>query len=179
MPSSRPGCSKPHIQPGLECFQGGGIALPGNLFHCLTTLPVKNFFLICSLNLSSSTLKPFPLVLLLHALLKSPSPSLLTETRSVVDKTKFSSSEKRITPQVGTPPLYPAQLSVLSVCLFLLPFQIQKPKLCQSLLYETPLWCFTASGKGGRTISFPSLMCSVHSLFASTLSPLLTAITTL
>jgi len=35
------------IQPGLECFQGGGFTTSvGNLFQCVTTLTVKNFFLI-------------------------------------------------------------------------------------------------------------------------------------
>ena len=33
----------------------------GNLFYCFTTLMVKNFFLISSLNLPSFSLKPFPL----------------------------------------------------------------------------------------------------------------------
>ena len=49
----------------------------GDLFQCLTTLTVKNFFLKSSLNLPSSSLKPFHLILLLHALLKSPSPAFL------------------------------------------------------------------------------------------------------
>ena len=49
--------------------------LLGNLFQCLTTLTVKNFFLISSLNLPASSLKPFPLILLLPALMKSPSPA--------------------------------------------------------------------------------------------------------
>ena len=38
------------IQPGLECFQGGGIHNPSG-FQCLNTLMVKKFFLISSLNL--------------------------------------------------------------------------------------------------------------------------------
>ena len=39
------------IQPGLECFQGGGTttAPPSNLFQHLTTLTEKNFFLVSSL----------------------------------------------------------------------------------------------------------------------------------
>jgi len=49
----------------------------GNLFHCLTTLPVKNFILIPIQNLPSFSLKPLLLVLSLHALVKSPSPALL------------------------------------------------------------------------------------------------------
>ena len=35
----------------------------GNLFQCLTTHTIKDFFLIFSLNLPSFSLKPFPLVL--------------------------------------------------------------------------------------------------------------------
>jgi len=43
----------------------------------LTTLRVMNFFLISNLNLPSLSLKPLPLVLSLHALVKSPSPAFL------------------------------------------------------------------------------------------------------
>ncbi|KAK4823599.1 hypothetical protein QYF61_003799 [Mycteria americana] len=46
----------------------------GNLFQCLTTLIIKNFFLISSLNLSSFSLKPLLLFLSLQALLKSLFP---------------------------------------------------------------------------------------------------------
>ena len=48
------------IQPGLECFQAGGIywTSVGNLFQCLTTHTTKNFSLISSLNLPPSSLKP-------------------------------------------------------------------------------------------------------------------------
>ena len=49
----------------------------GNLCQCLTTLMVKNVFLISNLNLPSCSLEPFPLVLSLHTLVKSPSPSFL------------------------------------------------------------------------------------------------------
>ncbi|KAK4818202.1 hypothetical protein QYF61_008586 [Mycteria americana] len=57
----------------------------GNLFQCLPTLIVKNFFLKSSLNLPSLSLKPLILVLSQQALLKilegcykvSPQPSLL------------------------------------------------------------------------------------------------------
>ncbi|KAK4816767.1 hypothetical protein QYF61_022765 [Mycteria americana] len=57
----------------------------GNLFQCFTTLIIKDFSLISSLNLLSFSLKPLTLVLLLQALLKilkgcikvSPEPSLL------------------------------------------------------------------------------------------------------
>ena len=41
-----------HIQPGLECLQGWGIhSLLGQPIQCVTTLWVKNFFLISNLNL--------------------------------------------------------------------------------------------------------------------------------
>ena len=50
----------------------------GNLFQCLTTLTVKNFFLISSLSLPSSSLKPFSPILSLHALINSPSPAFLS-----------------------------------------------------------------------------------------------------
>ncbi|KAK4815356.1 hypothetical protein QYF61_001344 [Mycteria americana] len=57
----------------------------GNLCQCFTTVIVKKFFLISSLNLPSLSLKPLPLVLSQQALLKilkghnkvSPKPSLL------------------------------------------------------------------------------------------------------
>jgi len=42
----------------------------GNLFQCLTTLTIRNLFLISSLNLPSSSLKTFPLIPLLCALIK-------------------------------------------------------------------------------------------------------------
>ena len=61
------------MQPGLECFQKGEYTNSlGSLFQCLTTLTVKNFFPV-----SSSSLKPFPLVWPLPALTKSPSPAFL------------------------------------------------------------------------------------------------------
>ena len=42
--------------------EGASPASLGNLCQCLTTLTVKNFFLISCLNLTSSSLKPFPLL---------------------------------------------------------------------------------------------------------------------
>ena len=58
-----------HIQPGLECLQGWGIhSLLGQPVQCVTTLWVKNFFLISNLNLPCLCLKPFPLVLSLSAI---------------------------------------------------------------------------------------------------------------
>jgi len=45
----------------------------GNVFQSLT-----NFFLLSNLNLLSFSLQPFPLVLSLHTLVKSPSPSFLS-----------------------------------------------------------------------------------------------------
>jgi len=49
----------------------------GNLCQCFTILMVKNFFLVSNLNLPSFSLQPFPLVLSVHTLVKSPSPSFL------------------------------------------------------------------------------------------------------
>jgi len=46
-----------HIQPGLECLQGWGIhSLLGQPVQCITTLWVKNFFLISNLNLQTELL---------------------------------------------------------------------------------------------------------------------------
>lgn len=63
------------IYPGLEHYQDWGIHFTGQLVLCLTDLTVKNYFLISNLNLLSFRLKPFPLVLSVNALKKSPSPS--------------------------------------------------------------------------------------------------------
>jgi len=57
--------------------EGAATAPLGNLGQGLTTLRVKNFFLISNLNLPSFSFKLLPLVLSLHALVKSPSPALL------------------------------------------------------------------------------------------------------
>ena len=46
------------VQPDFKCLHGWG-----NLCQCLTTLIVKNFYLISKLNLLSFTLKSFLLVL--------------------------------------------------------------------------------------------------------------------
>jgi len=67
------------VQPGLEHFQGGDS-------HSFSGQPVpvfhhphgeEFFFLISNLNLPSFSLEPFPLVLSLPALVKSPSPAFL------------------------------------------------------------------------------------------------------
>jgi len=55
--------------------EGAATASLGNLCQCLNTLTVKNFFLVSNLNLPSVSLKPLPLVLSLHALVKSPCPA--------------------------------------------------------------------------------------------------------
>ena len=75
------------IQPSLDCLQGMVIhTLSCNLFQCLTTLTVKNFFLSSiHLNLPSSSLKPFPLLLLLHALIKKSLPSFPVGPLKVLD----------------------------------------------------------------------------------------------
>jgi len=57
--------------------EGAPTAALGSLLQCLTTLAVKDFFLISDLNLPSFSLKPLLLALSLHALAKSPSPAFL------------------------------------------------------------------------------------------------------
>ena len=64
--------------------EGASTASLGNLFQCLASLIVKNFFLIPNLNLPSFSLKPIPLVLSLHALVKSSSPAFLIHVHSVL-----------------------------------------------------------------------------------------------
>jgi len=62
----------------LNVFMDGASTTSlGNPVQCFTTLMVKNFFPISSLNLPSLRLKPLLLVLLQQALLKTPSPSIL------------------------------------------------------------------------------------------------------
>ena len=56
---------------------GAAPASLGSLCQGLPTLPGKNFFLIFTLTLPSVSNKPFPFVLLLHALVPSPSTALL------------------------------------------------------------------------------------------------------
>ena len=46
--------------------EGAATASLGSLCQCLTTLMVKNFFLISNLDLPSFSFEPFPLVLSLH-----------------------------------------------------------------------------------------------------------------
>ena len=54
-------CSEP-LQPNLGCLQGQAPTTSlGNRHQCLTTLIIKNFFLISNLHLLSFSLKPFPL----------------------------------------------------------------------------------------------------------------------
>ena len=57
--------------------EGAATASLGSLGQGLTTLTGKNFFLISNLHLLSFSVKPSPLVLLLPALARSPSPALL------------------------------------------------------------------------------------------------------
>ena len=77
-PSTRPGYSKHPSNLALNTSSDGASTTSlGNLFQCLTTLPVQNFFLTSNLNLPSFSLKPLCLVLLLHGLVKSPSPAFL------------------------------------------------------------------------------------------------------
>lgn len=47
----------------------------GSIFQCLSTLTARSFFLKPNLNIPSSSLKLFPLVLLFYALVTCPSPA--------------------------------------------------------------------------------------------------------
>jgi len=57
--------------------EGAATASLGNLGQGLTTLVVKNFFLRSNRNLLSFNVKPLCFVLVLHGLVKSPSPAFL------------------------------------------------------------------------------------------------------
>jgi len=69
-PRMLPAPSNLALNPARE---GAATASLGSLDQGLTTLLGKNFFLIPNLNLPSLSLEPFPLVLSLHTLVKSPS----------------------------------------------------------------------------------------------------------
>ncbi|XP_072708486.1 COP9 signalosome complex subunit 5 isoform X2 [Ciconia boyciana] len=63
---------------GVHCKQyGDSTTFLGSLFQCLTTLPVKKFFLISNLNLPWHNLRPFPLVLWLVTWEKRLTPTSL------------------------------------------------------------------------------------------------------
>jgi len=82
--------------------EGAATASLGNLFQDLTSLRVKNFFLISNLNQPSFNLKPLPLALSPQALVKSPSPALccisiiltMTQNDYQQDKKKKASIER-------------------------------------------------------------------------------------
>jgi len=57
--------------------EGASTASLGNLCQCLTALIVKDFFFISNLYLTSFSLKPLPLGLSLHALVKKSLSSFL------------------------------------------------------------------------------------------------------
>ena len=67
------------LQPDLGCLPKDRASTTslGNLCQCLTTLIVQNFFLISSLNLSRSSLKPSSLAQSQWTLLRGLSPSFL------------------------------------------------------------------------------------------------------
>jgi len=56
--------------------EGAATASLGSLGQGLTALRVRNFFLRSNINLSSFSVKPFPSVLSLQALVRSPSAAL-------------------------------------------------------------------------------------------------------
>ncbi|KAK4825808.1 hypothetical protein QYF61_002413 [Mycteria americana] len=85
----------------------------GNLHQCFTTLIVKNFFLISSLNLPSFTLKPLPLVLSQQAPLKilkgcnkvSLQPSLLQAEQPQLSQPVFTAQVLQPSDHFCGPPL--------------------------------------------------------------------------
>ncbi|KAK4826030.1 hypothetical protein QYF61_003851 [Mycteria americana] len=93
-----------------------------NLLQCFTTLIVKTFFLISSLNLPSFSSKPLPLVLLQQALLKilkgpnkvSPEPSLLQAEQPQLSQPFFIGEMFHPLDHLCGPPLDPIQ----QVCVF-------------------------------------------------------------
>jgi len=66
---------------------------------------VKNFFPISNLNLPSFTLRPFPLVLSLHTLVKSPSPSFLLAPSGTGSCSKVGKLTQMLLSQVFIPPV--------------------------------------------------------------------------
>jgi len=80
----------------------------GSLGQGFTTLMVKNFFLISQLNLPSFSLEPFPLVLSLHPLVKSPSPPFLLAPSSTGSCSKVTPEPSLLqTDQPQLPQLVP------------------------------------------------------------------------
>ena len=75
--------------------EGAATASVGNLGQGLTTLTGKNFFPISHLNLPSVSLEPFPLVLSLHLLVKSPSLSFLSTLPGTGSCSKVTPEEWR------------------------------------------------------------------------------------
>lgn len=66
------------LHPAWSSRDCASAASLGNMFWCLTTLTAKNFLPTTNLNPSFCNLKPFPLVLSLHALVISRPPFLQT-----------------------------------------------------------------------------------------------------
>ncbi|KAK4827923.1 hypothetical protein QYF61_022371 [Mycteria americana] len=89
----------------------------GNLCQCFTTLIVKNFFLISSLNLPSFSFKTLPLVLSQQVLLKilkgcnkvSPGASLLQAEQPQVSQPFFTGEVLQPSDHFCSPPLDPLQ----------------------------------------------------------------------
>lgn len=96
----------------------------GNLFQCLTALTVNNFFLVSSLNLPSSSLKPFPLVQLLHALIKSSSPAFVQVPFMYWNLLSDLFTENKF---------YKKKVLILSCCRSLKSYQLQCPFKLQNL----------------------------------------------
>ena len=83
---------KCHIYTFFEHLQGWGLNHPpGNLFQCLTTLSVKVFFLMSSLNLPWRNSRPLPLILFTSYLGEETNTCLATPSfQAVVESDKVS-----------------------------------------------------------------------------------------
>ena len=82
--------------------EGASTTSLGNLFHCLTTLIVKNFFLLSKLNLPSFTFKSLPLVLSLPALVKKSISSFLASPLQVL-KAAIRSAQNLLFSKLNNP----------------------------------------------------------------------------
>jgi len=107
--------------------EGAARAALGSLFQCLTTLTVKDFFLISKLNLPSFSLKPSPLVLSLQAFVVplqlscrplrvlegcnkvSPEPSLLQAEQPQLSQPFLIAEVFQASNHLCGPPLAPLQ----------------------------------------------------------------------
>jgi len=117
--------------------EGAATASLGNLGRGLSTLMVKNFFLISNVNLPSFSLELFPLALSLHTLMKSPSPSFLQVPSGTGSCSKVSLEPSLLQaeqPQLPQPVLSPSKGSHRFLFKSVFVFYYQKPgtEACQT-----------------------------------------------